>query len=100
MNNALAIVSDKALKKAAQFELKALFVLAVAFLGRPALTYAPPVTTLGFLNQPRGEAPGTLLSHPVINDSERIGRTTSINYLNGWLIVGAELPGSLPGSLR
>ena len=56
------------------------------------------VTTPGFLNQPRAEAPGTLLSHPVTNGSEPIGRTTSINYLNGWVIVGAEVPGSRPGS--
>ncbi len=56
------------------------------------------VTTPGFLNLPRAEAPGTLLSHPVTNGSEPIGRTTSINYLNGWIIVGAEVPGSRPGS--
>ena len=56
------------------------------------------VTTQGFLNQPRTEAPGTLLSHPVTNGSEPIGRTTSINYLNGWIIVGPENPGSRPGS--
>lgn len=56
------------------------------------------VTTQGFLNLPRSEAPGTLLSHPLDNDSEPIGRTTSLNYLNGWLIVGAEAPGSRPGS--
>ena len=37
------------------------------------------VTTPGFLNQTQSEPPGTLLSHPVINDSEPIGRTTSIN---------------------
>lgn len=57
-----------------------------------------PVTTNGFLNLPRTEAPGTLLSHPVTNGSEPIGRTTSINYLNGWIIVGGESPGSRPGS--
>lgn len=56
------------------------------------------VTTAGFLNQPRPEVPGTLLSHPVANGSEPIGRTTSINYLNGWIIVGGEAPGSRPGS--
>ena len=56
------------------------------------------VTTQGFLNLPRTEAPGTLLSHPITNGSEPIGRTTSINYLNGWIIVGAEVPGSRPGS--
>ncbi|HYD47852.1 MAG TPA: LamG-like jellyroll fold domain-containing protein [Terriglobales bacterium] len=55
-------------------------------------------TTAGFLNLPRAEAPGTLLSHPLDNDSEATGRTTSLNYLNGWLIVGAEAPGSRPGS--
>jgi YVTN family beta-propeller protein len=56
------------------------------------------VTTTGFANAPRTEAPGTLLSHPVTNGSEPIGRTTSINYLNGWVIVGAEAPGSRTGS--
>ena len=56
------------------------------------------VTTSGFLNLTRPEVPGTLLSHPVTNGSEPIGRTTSINYLNGWVIVGGEAPGSRPGS--
>ncbi len=56
------------------------------------------VTTTGFNNAARAEAPGTLLSHPVTNGSEPIGRTTSINYLNGWIIVGAEVPGSRNGS--
>lgn len=62
------------------------------------LPAAAQVTTTGFANAARTEAPGTLLSHPVTNDSEPIGRTTSINYLNGWVIVGAESPGSRPGS--
>lgn len=56
------------------------------------------VTTPGFLNLPRPEAPGTLLSHPLDNGSEPIGRTTSINYVNGWIIVGGEAPGSREGS--
>jgi mono/diheme cytochrome c family protein len=56
------------------------------------------VTTTGFPNVYRTETPGTLLSHPDDNDSEATGRTTSLNYLNGWLIVGAEGPGSRPGS--
>ena len=56
------------------------------------------VTTTGFNNAFRPEAPGTLLSHPITNGSEPIGRTTSINYLNGWVIVGAEQPGSRDGS--
>ena len=56
------------------------------------------VTTTGFSNAARPEAPGTLLSHPVTNGSEPIGRTTSINYFNGWILVGAESPGSRPGS--
>lgn len=56
------------------------------------------VSTAGFLNLPRPEAPGTLLSHPFDNDSEAIGRTTSLNYLNGWIVVGGEYPGSRPGS--
>lgn len=56
------------------------------------------VTTSGFLNLPRPEAPGTLLSGPLSNDSSNTGRTTTLNYINGWLIVGAEAPGSAPGS--
>ena len=56
------------------------------------------VTTTGFSNADRPEAPGTLLSHPLANGSEPIGRTTSLNYLNGWVIVGGEVPGSRPGS--
>lgn len=59
---------------------------------------ASQVTTTGFNNAARTEAPGTLLSHPVTNGSEPIGRTTSINYLNGWIIIGGESPGSRPGS--
>ncbi len=58
-----------------------------------------PVTTTGFLNQPMpGVTPGTLLSHPADNDSLTLGRTVTINYVNGWLIVGGESPGSAPGS--
>ena len=41
------------------------------------------VTTSGLQNVARTEAPGTLLSSPLNNDSEAIGRTTSLNYLNG-----------------
>lgn len=63
-----------------------------------ALPAAAQVTTTGFSNAARTEAPGTLLSHPVTNGSEPIGRTTSINYINGWIIVGGESPGSRPGS--
>lgn len=69
----------------------------VLFLGLTVPAMAQ-VTTSGFLNLPRTEAPGTLLSHPITNGSEPIGRTTSINYLNGWIIVGAEQPGSRGGS--
>jgi len=64
----------------------------------PSAASLAQVSTPGFLNQPRAEAPGTLLSHPFDNDSEATGRTTSLNYLNGWLIVGAEAPGSRVGS--
>jgi mono/diheme cytochrome c family protein len=71
---------------------RALFYLTLAG------SMAAQVTTTGFNNAVRTEAPGTLLSHPVTNGSEPIGRTTSINYLNGWIIVGAENPGSRPGS--
>jgi YVTN family beta-propeller protein len=72
-------------------------ILAALALAVP-LTAPAQVTTTGFANAPRAEAPGTLLSHPVTNGSEPIGRTTSLNYLNGWIIVGAESPGSRPGS--
>ncbi len=75
------------------FRCPALFVLACS-----AVCLRAQVTTAGFANAPRSEAPGTLLSHPVTNGSEPIGRTTSINYLNGWIIVGGESPGSRPGS--
>jgi cytochrome c peroxidase len=68
--------------------------LLVLWLMAPVLSVAQPVMTTGFQNLPRGEMPGVLLSHPVTNGSEPIGRTTSINYLNGWIIVGAEQPGS------
>lgn len=66
-----------------------------ACLGLPALAQ---VTTTGFPNVQQFDPPGTLLSHPDDNDSEGAGRTTTLNYLNGWLIVGAEEPGSRPGS--
>jgi hypothetical protein len=56
------------------------------------------VTTTGFSNAARTEPPGTLLSHPNANGSANMGRTTSVNYFNGWVIVGAEAPGSAPGS--
>lgn len=73
-----------------------------AWLGLAVGLFSPAshaqLTTTGFANSPRPEAPGTLLSHPVTNGSEPIGRTTSLNYLNGWLIVGAEAPGSREGS--
>lgn len=72
-------------------------VLVLALSAAPKLALAQ-VTTTGFLNQARQEAPGTLLSHPLANGSEAIGRTTSLNYLNGWLIVGGEVPGSRPNS--
>src|SRR6218665_3563517 len=55
-------------------------------------------TTPGFLNLARSEEPGTLLSHPDTNDSANIGRTTTVNYLRGWLVVGGEAPGSRSGS--
>lgn len=71
---------------------------ALLFLALALTSLAQPVTTTGFANQARTEAPGTLLSHPITNGSEPIGRTTSINYLNGWIIVGAEVPGSRDGS--
>src|SRR5687768_8785113 len=74
---------------------RAVLSLAVAAAGARLMAQT---TTPGFLNLPQAEAPGTLLSHPVANGSEPIGRTTSINYLNGWIIVGGEAPGSRPGS--
>jgi hypothetical protein len=74
-----------------------LFRLVFAFFALVVSAVAQ-VTTTGFNNAPRTEAPGTLLSHPITNGSEPIGRTTSINYLNGWIIVGGESPGSRAGS--
>jgi Concanavalin A-like lectin/glucanases superfamily/Bacterial Ig-like domain/Immunoglobulin I-set domain/Putative Ig domain len=71
------------------------FLVSLVFAGAAV---AQPVTTAGFQNVSRMESPGTLLSHPVTNGSEPIGRTTTINYLNGWVIVGAEQPGSREGS--
>lgn len=64
------------------------------------------VTTVGFLNEARLEAPGALLSRPFLvsdnpangNDSRSLGRTVTINYVNGWLVVGGEAPGSADGS--
>ena len=78
--------------------LAATLAVLVLLAGFAAPVARAQVTTAGFLNQARPEAPGTLLSHPVANGSEPIGRTTSLNYLNGWLIVGGEAPGSRPGS--
>ncbi len=64
--------------------------------------FAPPltaqVTTQGFLNLPRSEAPGTLLSHPNDNDSRWAGRMTTVQYVNGWVVTGSEIPGSESGS--
>ena len=74
------------------------FFITFLFVCASVLSVSGQVTTNGFLNLPRTEAPGTLLSHPITNGSEPIGRTTSVNYLNGWIIVGAEQPGSRPGS--
>src|SRR3569832_1076226 len=72
--------------------------LSVAFLSALTLQVRAQVTTTGFSNAARPEAPGTLLSHPVTNGSEPIGRSTSINYLNGWIIIGGDSPGSRPVS--
>jgi DNA-binding beta-propeller fold protein YncE len=73
-------------------------LIALAIWLAAAAAGTAQVTTTGFPNVARPEPPGTLLSHPVANGSEPIGRTTSLNYLNGWLIVGGEAPGSRPGS--
>ena len=75
-----------------------IFSKALLFFALATAVLAQPVTTTGFNNAARTEAPGTLLSHPITNGSEPIGRTTSINYLNGWIIIGGEEPGSRPGS--
>jgi cytochrome c peroxidase len=71
---------------------------AISFFAALSPARAQPLTTTGFANTARPEAPGTLLSHPLQNGSEPIGRTTVLSYLNGWLIVGGESPGSRPGS--
>jgi hypothetical protein len=36
-------------------------------------------TTGGYVDAPRAEAPGTLLSHPIHNGSEEMGRTVTLN---------------------
>ena len=70
------------------------FVWLLLTLGVIPWASAQVATTSGFQNVARTEAPGTLLSSPLNNDSEAIGRTTSLNYFNGWLIVGGEVPAS------
>jgi YVTN family beta-propeller protein len=47
-------------------------------------------TTTGYQNVARTVPPGTLLSHPMDagNESHLLRRTTNVNYLRGWLIVG------------
>lgn len=73
--------------------------LPILVSGLTVLSAAAQLSTTGFLNEYQSAPPGTLLSHPNDNDSAGIGRTTTINYVKGWLIVGAEEPGSLiPGS--
>jgi YVTN family beta-propeller protein len=89
----LAISQEKSMKRPI---LALLLVLLLSLM--PPVIHAQ-VTTPGFLNQARPEAPGTLLSAPWQNGSQNLGRTTTINYVNGWLIVGGESPGSVfPGS--
>jgi len=72
-------------------------LLALACMLVPLIVQAQ-VTTIGYQNVARPEAPGTLLSHPSDNDSLNTGRTTTVQYLRGWIIVGAEAPGSTGGS--
>jgi len=67
-------------------------------LALPAPLLLAQHSTQGFLNQSRTETPGTLLSHPWDNDSVDIGRTTTVQYLRGYVIVGGEQPGSRSGS--
>lgn len=75
------------------------------------LAAAVQIPTAGFLNETRDEAVGTLLSRPFPvnaadpsipplngNDTQGLGRTVTINYHNGWLMVGGESPGSAQGS--
>ncbi len=69
--------------------------LAFAALCSPVVAQS---TTSGFLNLARTENPGTLLSHPDDNDSADIGRTTTVQYLRGWVMIGGEAPGSRPNS--
>lgn len=80
-----------------------------------SLSFAPSLltaqTTTGFSNAPQPQGPGALISRPYLidpdypmippangNDSRSLGRTVTINYVNGWLIVGGEVPGSADGS--
>ena len=55
-------------------------------------------TTTGFDNAARPEPVGTLISSSSNNDSLNGGRTTTLGYLGGWLVVGFESPGSRSGS--
>ena len=71
-----------------------LMAAALTAAGLLPTTLLPQVSTQGFLNLPRSEVPGTLLSDPYSNDSIYLGRTTTVQYLNGWVIVGGEGPGS------
>lgn len=71
----------------------ACFVLVI--IAEPAFGQA---TTEGFLNLPRAEVPGTLISHPDDNDSRGAGRTTNLMIHGGWLMTGSEAPGSQPGA--
>lgn len=70
----------------------------VSWLGGASFSWAQANYTSGFMNSPQTAEPGTLLSHPDTNDSANIGRTTTVNYLRGWVIVGGEAPGSRSGS--
>ena len=62
--------------------------------------------TAGYQSTYRNELPGTLINRPYTvadnpvngNDSRSLGRTVTLSYVNGWLVVGAESPGSAEGS--
>jgi DNA-binding beta-propeller fold protein YncE len=73
-------------------------IFSLLFLIQATAGYSQVRTTVGYVDVPREEAPGTLLSHPIHNGSEAMGRTVTLNYLNGWLIVGQEGVGSRSGS--
>lgn len=62
----------------------------LCLLGAASTGLAQTTYTEGFRNLPRSEAPGTLLSHPADNGSLGLGRTSTVQYINGWIVAGGQ----------